>query len=307
MSFPVRGATGGQKMICRHVETLRDLGFDAIVRRNVEVEDNFPHHAPVEINTPFHPDDVVVLPTDARNIVPQAAALKNRVIMFCQGHLEFAATASLDAVRESRIREFIAISPAAAKSVQRALPDATVSVVPAFADERVFRPLEKLHQIAHAPWKRPVETAAIWALFRNYHPRHAQTAWARIEKATEEQVAQAMGRSSLFLSLSKMEGLGLTPLEAMASGCVVAGFKGIGGRDFATPENGFWVPDEDCEAAADALAEACDVFLTGGAALKARLEAGYETARHWSYARFCEALEAFWSPKVSRRPASLTM
>ena len=103
-----------------------------------------------------------------------------------------------------------------------------------------------------------------------------------------------MAASDHFLSLSRMESVGMTPLEAMACGCVCAGFTGVGGQDFATPENGFWVPEEDCVAAVDALAEAADLLRNGGPALERRLEAGRETARQWSYARFREALEETW-------------
>jgi glycosyltransferase involved in cell wall biosynthesis len=81
----------------------------------------------------------------------------------------------------------------------------------------------------------------------------------------------------------------------MASGCVVAGYTGGGGRDFATPENGFWVAaEDDWEGAADALAEAAEVTATGGPALAQRLEAGRETAHLWSYASFRRALEEVW-------------
>jgi glycosyltransferase involved in cell wall biosynthesis len=91
-----------------------------------------------------------------------------------------------------------------------------------------------------------------------------------------------------------MEAVGMTPLEAMASGCMVAGFTGIGGRDFATPENGFWVDEDDVEACADAMAQAADVVATGGVAAARRLDAGHETAARWSYANFRVALEEVW-------------
>jgi glycosyltransferase involved in cell wall biosynthesis len=86
----------------------------------------------------------------------------------------------------------------------------------------------------------------------------------------------------------------MTTLEAMAAGALCAGFTGIGGLEYATPENGFWVAEDDCEAAADALAEACAIATSGGPELARRLEAGYETARQWSYAAFLRQLEETW-------------
>lgn len=301
LSFPTGQVAGGQKIIARHVETLRDLGFNAVWWRPAEVALPWlEHSAPVEVGTPFQKGDIAVLPADAPNAIRDIASAASRVFVFCQGHITFASTGAMEACREIRDPVFMAAGPTIAASIRRAFPQAPVEIVPAFADERLFRPGDKTYAIAHAPWKRPLEAAAIKTFLKTYHPRHAQAPWALIQNATERQVAEAMQRFPLFLSLSKLEGLGLTPLEAMASGCVVAGFRGVGGRDFATPDNGFWAPDDDCEAAADALAEACDVVLTGGPALQERLEAGYETARQWSYARFRESLAAFWTKHASR-------
>ena len=46
------------------------------------------------------------------------------------------------------------------------------------------------------------------------------------------------------------------PLEAMASGCIVVGFHGSGGLEYATDANGIWLRPDHLEAAADALAQA---------------------------------------------------
>jgi hypothetical protein len=75
------------------------------------------------------------------------------------------------------------------------------------------------------------------------------------------------------------------PSSPPAAGRICAGFTGVGGREFARPENGFWVPEDDCIAAADALADAADLVRAGGPALNRRREAGYETARQWVLCR----------------------
>jgi glycosyltransferase involved in cell wall biosynthesis len=140
----------------------------------------------------------------------------------------------------------------------------------------------------------PDDAQDIRSLFTHRHPTHAELSWRRLEGASERLVAQIFSESSLFLCLSRLESVGMTPLEAMASNCVCAGFLGVGGREFGTSENGFWVPDDDCEAAADALAQAADVVASGGTELHRRIEAGRATAARWSYSAFRETLEAFW-------------
>jgi len=58
-------------------------------------------------------------------------------------------------------------------------------------------------------------------------------------------VAQAMGRAQVFLSFGWREGFGLPVLEAMARGCTVIGFSGVGGRELFKHENAISVPEDD--------------------------------------------------------------
>jgi len=48
----------------------------------------------------------------------------------------------------------------------------------------------------------------------------------------ENEIATEYRKSDIFLAFGKYEGLPRTVLEAMASGCVVVGYDGGGGRDF---------------------------------------------------------------------------
>ncbi len=69
------------------------------------------------------------------------------------------------------------------------------------------------------------------------HARGALTGWelVSIDGQPEEQVAERLRSSALFLSFGYPEGCPLPPLEAMASGCVVAGYHGRGGREYFDP------------------------------------------------------------------------
>jgi hypothetical protein len=298
--YSAGGLNGGHKMILRHVEALRGLGFEAVAYTGAEnkIPDWFEHRVPVLRAAHVHPDDdVLVLPEDAVNTLRQLSDRSFRLCVLAQSRFELATAGFpvLDLYPPERLPTLIAVGEGIAGLLRRAYPAAAVEVVPAFADERVFRPgAARQDAVACIPRKRQLEAAAIQALLRRFHPEHRGLAWRPIEQAAEAEVAQIMGSSTLFLSLSRLEGLGLTPLEAMASGCVVAGFTGIGGREYATPENGVWVEEDDCEAAAEALARAADLVRAGGKALAARREAGFETARRWSYAAFRARLEEVW-------------
>ncbi len=53
-----------------------------------------------------------------------------------------------------------------------------------------------------------------------------------IDGASEEEVAQIMKRSDIFVAISTSEAFGLPSLEAMCAGCAVVGFPGDGGFEF---------------------------------------------------------------------------
>jgi|KBSSwiStaDraftv2_1062776.scaffolds.fasta_scaffold47597_3 hypothetical protein len=291
------GITGGQKMIIRHVETLRELGFDAYVYATSGVPEQLDHRAPVVRGAGVRAGDVVVAPDDGEEILQQCAAKAWRPVVIAQNPYLMSRYGlnAIEAVAGAHPLTFIAVSEGLGRTLKRMFPAADVEVVRCFADERRFRsPTAKRRAIAYTPKKRLLEAGAIEGFFKRLHPQHANFAWNRIEKLSERETAEAFAASAVFLSLNRLESVGMTTLEAMASGCICAGFLGVGGREYATPDNGFWVPDDDCEAAADALAEACAVALQGGPERQRRLEAGYETARQWTYAGFRRQLEETW-------------
>jgi glycosyltransferase involved in cell wall biosynthesis len=291
---------GGYKVILRHVESLRRLGFDAYCLQGAD--HNRPnwldHSAPFIRTAQLQDADIIVSPDDAAPVLRRLANTQRRLVVLAQNPYYFALRGmeALDAFEPERLPTFLAVSAPLRTTIRRLYPGAAVHVVPCFADERLFRTgPSKIFSVAASPKKRPLELRMIQALFRKLHPRHDDLKWVMLEGMREPGVAAAMAEASLFLSLSRLESVGMTTLEAMASGCVCTGFLGVGGRLYATPENGLWVADDDCEAAADALARAADMVRDGSGAHAAYLAAGERTAKAWSHRQFEAGLEAFWS------------
>jgi hypothetical protein len=76
-----------------------------------------------------------------------------------------------------------------------------------------------------------------------------------VEGRSEREVARAMQRSALFVSLARAEGFGLPAAEALASGCHVIGFHGMGGRELFRPPYAQTIEDGDVAGLARAVEE----------------------------------------------------
>src|ERR1700732_2833238 len=114
--------------------------------------------------------------------------------------------------------------------MQKRHAGAAAHIVPYSIDTLRFHPAAKQKRIAFMPRKRPIEAAYIRDMFRFTYPEYRDWQWQELNHLSEVEIAQAMNEAQIFVSLSRLEGFGLTPLEAMAAGCVVAGFTGIAGR-----------------------------------------------------------------------------
>ena len=106
--------------------------------------------------------------------------------------------------------------------------------------------------------------------------------------------------------MGRNEGFGLPPIEAMASGCVIAGLVADGGRDYATEANGFWQMTDDHMGLVDGIAAALDQTETedGRRARRDMLQAGAATAAQYSLSSMEEDLLAFWTVQVGIAAAS---
>ncbi|HYF21678.1 MAG TPA: hypothetical protein VEA40_27710 [Ramlibacter sp.] len=298
VSWPAAEITGGIKAIFQHVELLLEAGLHAAVATpDGQRPAWFETAAPVLALDAIRAEDVLVFPENNPQFLERFAAAPQRKLVFCQNpYYVFQGLAGRRSYADFGVSALLAASHTVVQFAHRRFPQLPVHYTPFFIDERRFGPpARKVLQIACIPRKRPLEMGALHDLFRGAYPQYAGLTWQVLQGATEAQVAQVLGQSAVYLSLARLEAHGMTTLEAMASGCIVAGFCGVaGGSDSATAANGFWAAEDDVIGAADRLAQAVQLAATGGPAYETMVAAGVETA--WRYRReeAARRLVEFW-------------
>ncbi|MGE0724806.1 MAG: glycosyltransferase [Alphaproteobacteria bacterium] len=303
--------TGGMVMIYAHVAALRRHGFDAVV---VQERTGFRPRwfdadvpilygdRPLEVRA----EDALVIPETHESGLRWAARRTARRIVFCQNH--YYAAVLVDAVGDWRafgVEQVLCSSRPIAEFVNTRFRWPAPVVVPCVVDPTRFLPRPKSLSVAFMPQKRPVEAALIRLGLSERHPRHADVAFRRLERASQDEVSSALGEAAVFLSLAHHEGLGLAALEAMAAEALVVGFHGGGGRDYASDANGSWAEDGEVDRCVDLLADALDRFKAGDPSVQAMRSAGRATVARYSGAAMEEALVGFWRAIADRSsPAS---
>ena len=115
-------------------------------------------------------------------------------------------------------------------------------------DAPVLRPALDLNLFAPAPDTRPPAAKGLriaWMPRKNkaaaLQVQHILAArrslpvpvtWVEIQNKTPAEVAETLRSCHLFMATGFPEGLALPPLEAMACGCLTAGFAGLGAWDY---------------------------------------------------------------------------
>ncbi len=255
--------SGGQRVNEEHVLALRAQGWDARLlqwprQKEAAAWPTWQTDCPVvPLTSPevLKPSDVVVMPEPWRQQIHAMAPLKvHKVIHNQNPYYGFRAADSLADLPRLGISHIITCSDFTSAFLRRVGWGGPLHTVHPVVDP-VFTPGpdQRALRIAYMPRKRSVEAMFMPGLFRTLYPQWAQVPWVPLHDISRAECAKLMQDSAVFASFSHLEGLGLPPLEAARCGCVVAGFTGGGGQDYATSANGFWVSEGDHEGFAHAL------------------------------------------------------
>lgn len=303
---PFPNPHGGVAIIYRHVEILTAHGISAFVHLPERPEVDFYRTTAPQLigNVSFNLTDILVIPETLGWALRQFKPTPLRKLLFCQNHNYLPPVSNPgDALAEWGVHGIIASSVAIQTHLHTrfGLPD--VPLLPCAVDPVRFAPVQdKKRQIAFMPRKLPADAAAIEAAFKRRHRRFADVPWVAIDGVSQPEAARVLNESGVFLSLSSGESLGLPPLEAMASGCLVAGYHGGGGREYINDLNGWWAEAGDRQACVDGLAAAFDLLDRRDPELELRRAAMMQTVAQYSPQRMEAALLDYWRVELANQP-----
>lgn len=297
---------GGVRIAHHHVEMLRRNGFNASILLTTKETKGFFDSAveTLMLDADFRArrDDIFVVPEPWNDMLLKLKPVIGRTVVFCQNH--FYVHHGLGSSRtygDLGVSTVFCCGDVIARYLLDVIGEPRAPIVHNGVDLGLFRSAgTKLRQIAYMPRKMAKEAIHIKGTFQRLYPRWANVPWVPIEGVGEAEVARIMGESEVFLTLGRMEGLGLPPLEAMAAGALVVGFTGDGGEEFATPANGTWVAPDDWMGCARALDEALSTSVDNPEAASARRQQGLQTASRYSLEQMERELLAFWNEELSR-------
>lgn len=286
---PATVINGGTKYLYKMGEVLAAQGHEVqMFEQEGRRPTWFPTKLPVVGQGVLRPraDQAFILPEDQPKLLDSVRTWPQRKVIYAQNHFYAAlGVGEAESYADYGVTHILCSSQAIYAYAQLRHPKLKPYVIPCAIDTGLFKPGLKQKRIAYMPRKRGIEASYLRDMFRHLYPEYRNWAWDSIHDQAETETARRLGEAQLFLSLSRLEGFGLTPLEAMAAGCVVAGFTGIGGREYANDSNGFWANEDDFPACLAALKQAVDL----ASAAPSDSTTAYRSAAAATLARYTDA------------------
>lgn len=272
LSPDVRKATGGVKIIYKHVDILNKYGFNASVvhSKNGFRARWFENKTRVQYidSVKFKPNDIVVIPeymafyftkikrmpkwklkikqlfsnSRVKYFIGEIAELPVHKVMYNQNtYMTFLNYPyeknnwEMPYLRSDVIRT-ITVSIDNTNNLKYIFPDHKIERVHLSFDLETFSYTEKKKpQICFMPRKNREDARQVINILQAKGLLD-EFELKSIHGKSEQEVAQILKESLIFMSFGSPEGSPLPPCEAMLCGCIVVGYHGWGGREYFKPE-----------------------------------------------------------------------
>lgn len=198
----------------------------------------FEHQVPVvyEQDAAIGADDLLVVPDEiASHFVdtapcPYVVFNQNPYLLLESMNYDYEVRRAARAMRARRMLGVIVVSESSLDFMRYAFPDVPAARIRYCIDGSLVRPRAKTIAVSYMPRKSGDRLRLVLQLLE-LRGAIAPGEAVAIEGVRHRDVRRLLGMTRVFLSGSEMEGFGLPVAEALASGAVVVGYDGEGGRE----------------------------------------------------------------------------
>ncbi|UZP66368.1 glycosyltransferase family 1 protein [Desulfovibrio mangrovi] len=327
---PLKGMTGGVAVLHQVAQHLHSGGFTvSVVPR--EAGTPLPEGVPVcpWQDLALTPDDLWLVPEGWVNALMPGLQAKARNVVYVQ-NWSYLLSALPEGVHWPQLDvSFLNVSEPVAWFTQQVTGRQGPILRPGI-NTALFHPASDAPASASVPviaWMPRKNKALAVRIRETFEARRAllgkqPARWVEIHGMSPQQVAEALRSAHIFLATGFPEGCPLPPLEALASGCIVTGFSGMGGWDYMRqampPELGghapWWpqrevpwqgnsliVADADVAAAANGLELTAGWLESGAPELMALRQNSAATVAAYTVEKQREAVLGLWREAENKK------
>ncbi|MGR3504374.1 MAG: glycosyltransferase family 4 protein [Paracoccaceae bacterium] len=191
--------------------------------------------------------DCIVVP-EIMCVAAMAAFPKQRIVVLVQNQLAFREI-YFESLKHgfdirNRVDCFIGVSQSCLDEFELLGLDSTLFLHVSMKPEEFPFKKNKKKIISFMPRKRLTEARLIVdALQSRGSLKDFQ--FLPLDNMPRYKISEVLQRSVIFISLQRNESIGFPAAEAMAAGCIVVGYTGLGGREYFTTKTGIPVTEDD--------------------------------------------------------------